>query len=640
MKPETFTKLTQEIKEIAEFLENSSIKDEFGIYWNQVDDTEDNGKIPKNETIYDGNAGICLFLIELYNFEKSDKYLKLVEESSRWIYHYSRKKPNNNYAFYTGRVGTAYVLALCGQLLNNDDYLSESLKISLEAISDFNNPIIKYDFLSGLAGTLIGLMQIHEIMPNPSIYEGVLTGAAKLINLIQLNKNGIFWEWKYSSIAPLCGLSHGNAGYAFTFLELSKFLNDDSLLLIASVCYQYENRHFREGINNWPDYRSKEKNGVPTSANNERALDCATWCHGAPGIGLTRQLLLENCNRFGSMKGLKVGNALEKTYQSTKKYKIKRPSLNLCHGIAGNAFIFFNQKGEKTKYTNAVEEFAELILFAKKENDGYYSVFTSLNGSINPGLFLGVAGIGYFFIYALNNKENSILLPTIKRREFSQTKIKFINLFVEVVLKKMYPENSHKMKAEVINNISDLFVQRHKEGKIANQILFLKKQFEDVLKESYNAPSISFSLEKYKLKLMLENTLDLKDGEKNELDTGLLSLDEHEMRKQLDESDFVLNSNYVQKAFGKNNELKYYLFAVNLNTVTPIEINQFQSILLAQFGKPITFKKAYEQIGEYIDIHTEAETTYDFILKEFVFMYQKQIIKMKKTSTINFAVDN
>lgn len=624
--------LHQEIKEIADFLEKTYVRTGSGIYWPKADEDYSVVKMEMNEYIYSGNAGICLFFIELYEFYKTPEYLEIIKNSSRWIYNRSRKNSSENYAFITGRIGTAYILALSGKLLKKEAYLTESLRVSREAISALNKTT-KFDYLNGLAGTLIGLLQIYDLIPEEEILQGISLGTIKLIENMSFNKKGIFWDWKPFSIAPLSGLSHGSAGFAYVFLELSKFFNDDKLLEIASLCLRHENRQFEKEINNWPDFRiKKDDDGTYRfpSMDNKSFMDCAAWCHGAPGIGLVRQLFQENGKKTGIYRNLKVKNCIEKTYSQNRENRLARPSLVLCHGISGNGFVFLNRNHRKYKY--ATTEFVQSIIAAKSRNRGYYSTHSHINNVVDPSLFLGLAGIGYYFLFILNKKESSILLPKINIKDFAPPKINFIELLIGTLAEKTFPRYAEKI-AGSIPSLAMSFSTLYNGGKIRNEITFLTGAIEDLIENTgLFKDEIQYLNEKYATKLALNKIVFM--AEEHFEDSGtyppLAPTKSDEIKKFLQQQKIILNKKAKIKRFKNDLKNRHYLYMNYFNKIDSREMNQFQMLIVEQFYTAKTFEDAYRSISTYIDTYQQEKQVYKLITDEFFYLFKMNILTPAK----------
>lgn len=103
--------------------------------------------------------------------------------------------------------------------------------------------------------------------------------------------------------------------------------------------FNYERQSFDISQQNWPDFRD----GVSTTVAKVCGL---AWCHGAPGIALSR--LKANQAKADAVFVQEMNVALKTTASSI--YHALTDNLNttnysLCHGIAGNAEILLDCGG-------------------------------------------------------------------------------------------------------------------------------------------------------------------------------------------------------------------------------------------------------------------------------------------------------
>ena len=85
----------------------------------------------------------------------------------------------------------------------------------------------------------------------------------------------------------LTGFSHGAAGIGYALLELYDITKELKFLMAAENAFSYENHWFNKQNNNWPDFGTHD--GIRVSKDkNQRLAYSYAWCHGAPGIGLSR----------------------------------------------------------------------------------------------------------------------------------------------------------------------------------------------------------------------------------------------------------------------------------------------------------------------------------------------------------------
>jgi lantibiotic modifying enzyme len=123
------------------------------------------------------------------------------------------------------------------------------------------------------------------------------------------------------------------------------------------------------------------------------------WCHGAPGIGLSR---LRNAEILPD--NVEIARDLEAALQTTAAtlatpWKPGSGNYSLCHGATGNAELMMmaGQKLQRPALTAVAEKVGQ-------EGIEYY-VKQGLpwpcgnNGAGEaPGLMLGLAGIGHFYL--------------------------------------------------------------------------------------------------------------------------------------------------------------------------------------------------------------------------------------------------
>jgi lantibiotic modifying enzyme len=76
------------------------------------------------------------------------------------------------------------------------------------------------------------------------------------------------------------GCTCGAAGIAYALLKLYEATGESSFREAAVEAEAYETSVFRPEVSNWPDFRQQAREG---------GYGCMTsWCHGAPGIALSR----------------------------------------------------------------------------------------------------------------------------------------------------------------------------------------------------------------------------------------------------------------------------------------------------------------------------------------------------------------
>jgi lantibiotic modifying enzyme len=177
----------------------------------------------------------------------------------------------------------------------------------------------------------------------------------------------------------LAGAAHGAAGLAWALAELHAVTGDERLLQrTASLC-AYERLLYEPAEGNWPDLRpgrQPPRGGV------------IAWCHGAPGIGLARLLLLD------AVPALTEARADVDLAVATTLARGELGNASLCHGSLGNAELLIAASARgRPELLSTARSWARRAL-ERRRHTGSWSTGVPFR-SPEPSLLLGLAGIGY-----------------------------------------------------------------------------------------------------------------------------------------------------------------------------------------------------------------------------------------------------
>ena len=205
-----------------------------------------------------------------------------------------------------------------------------------------------------------------------------------LINKPMLEYKG-YRSWKSENISsslPLTGMSHGASGFALALYSLYDLIPKKKYYKFFKVCLTYENNLFDLKKNNWLDLR-----GFNNLSPNQ-------WCHGAVGIGFSRLSMIKIKRKKSLIKDLeKAINSSHNAWPNIKD--------TICCGKMSTILFLYNY----SKYTknNKINRLANNFLYStiklSKINKGYN---LGAKYDYNPGLFLGLSGIGYTILNFLD----------------------------------------------------------------------------------------------------------------------------------------------------------------------------------------------------------------------------------------------
>jgi lantibiotic modifying enzyme len=155
----------------------------------------------------------------------------------------------------------------------------------------------------------------------------------------------------------------------------------------------YEREVFVEEQGNWPDFRSTgEPNGFMLS-----------WCHGAPGILLSRHVIAASgLADEHTAKELEI--ARSSTIQAVRRLiqgQWGDPAAHLCCGLLGLTTLLRMDAEAAGSCLEPVVHQAETLMIEQARRAGSYRFFSVDNGSLNlPGLLTGQAGVALALLEA------------------------------------------------------------------------------------------------------------------------------------------------------------------------------------------------------------------------------------------------
>jgi lantibiotic modifying enzyme len=354
-------------------------------------------------SLYDGSAGIALFLARLHGVTQDVKHAMAAVGGIRQAMSLAdRLPPGAALSFYSGSLGVAYAADAVGRLCARPDIVDEGDRL-LQEIAATDPATQESDIVSGLAGAVPALLSLagRSEVGAGRLQELSLRAGDALAAKARHHPDGA-WSWPVAAgiddAGPdLVGHSHGTAGIATAFLELWKLAGEPRFKAAADHALAYERRWYSQAERNWPDLRSF---GEPSAQPSYPAF----WCHGAAGIGFAR---LRGFSLTGDATLRDEAEIALETTARVQEMQI-RPAgdggipgnFSLCHGLAGNADLFLYAA---ETWPERAEEFSGRAAavaehgIARHGRNGGWPCGVPAPGE-NPSLMLGLAGIGYFYL--------------------------------------------------------------------------------------------------------------------------------------------------------------------------------------------------------------------------------------------------
>ncbi len=410
---------------VAKRLIERAGEDERGLFWETISmGAEMKRTEVVSEGLYNGNAGVALFLAELYRHTGDQRYLDAVQSSLSWLRAYCVENPPVSMAYFTGRLGVFEPFLLMAKLTGEARYREWGLEAVASAKEPFEELLRVDDLLNGKAGAMLGLAKLHAasgadwaLDSLDRMVEGVILGA-------NMGAKGLYWDRSEQNITGLCGFSHGSAGVGCALFETAAYLDNPALRWLAEQAFAYERYWFNPEVGAWPDLRK----GVFKDSDREEHLEALhsgdlkffheprymdAWCHGAHGIGLSRIRAYELTGAYRD----DVDRALARAEQTLRPFIDTIPDkgdFTLCHGLCGSVDVFLEaHRCLDLPLSDLVDAAAQRVLSILRRGE----TFSSGYGVFKPNpednsLFMGSAGIGYFLL-RMNDLAStpSVLLP-------------------------------------------------------------------------------------------------------------------------------------------------------------------------------------------------------------------------------------
>jgi len=405
-------------RQIALDIADRGTEDSNGVYWVTATAGGRWGshRLKAQSHVYAGGSGIGLFLLEAGRLLDLPKVTEVALAALHWAARQAEREPI--YSLYCGRVGTALALIRATAVTGNTTLVEDALRLA-RGYEIFLEANVPEDLLTGTAGAAVGFMQLHAATGEAWTARAAEAFLARLIHQARWVPEGVCWNVRREFMRGLCGFSHGNAGIATALLEGSRYFGQPGYERLALEAFAYENALFDSEQRTWPDYRKMSRlmdedefiGWVGDSNEFFRApgyMD--TWCHGAPGIALSRARAVE---LLGSDWLPDLQRALAKTEEVTPP--LADVTLTLCHGVLGNAAAYLEAHrvlGE-ARYRKLAEDAGLLAVQAAQSGPFFKSGYTTLTESDELSLFMGTPGIGYFLLQLASDDVPSILLPRV-----------------------------------------------------------------------------------------------------------------------------------------------------------------------------------------------------------------------------------
>lgn len=381
-----------DVKDIADILTQASISLPDGsLTWStpQVAHPKVSGRYNHSlvgTNLYEGLGGIALLFSGLYKITGRRRYREVAQKILMPIVENSHEMMNRKeqlgVGLSRGRASLIYSLYANARLLQERRLLDIADSFVDCTTTEKDNKDSIYDLLGGSAGELLALLRLYDESGKTEALNEAKKLGDYLIDAGFTREDGSL-VWHGISKIPLAGMAHGAAGIGYALGELFRVSGETIYCNASLSAFRYEGTIYSNEKKGWPDFRDD------VALSGDQVFPCA-WCHGGAGIGLSRLGVYTHMGNASIEK--EIGHAVQ---QVRLHPDFGRDSL--CCGILSRVEFLVKAGcllGDRT-LTREGHRMAERCIARARAMGGYSCLENVPRSVIVPGLFSGLAGIGY-----------------------------------------------------------------------------------------------------------------------------------------------------------------------------------------------------------------------------------------------------
>lgn len=355
--------------------------------------------------VYDGTPGVALVLARVSRFSGEREHKRAARGAIEHALRAVRGDAadlvglgsKNRFGFYSGLLGVAWAAEEVSRACGDETYARACRSILRDLAMDLASPH-ETDVMFGNAGAIPALLDLASRGFEEARALAIALGD-DLVRSATREPNGLSWTSGFARrkrMPNYLGFSHGVAGIGWALARLYRETGGTKYAETASGAFEYERAHYYDDLGNWPHF--SEKPGP------DGRYGCSTaWCHGAPGIGVSRAL------SYPLLKDRRMKREMRVARDSTradlaKRFEFSGLEVTACHGITGTveclAMIEEAIGGPAWSDARAV---ADYLLdrygpYARKRWGEGIEYPTGAAAGMPPGLLTGGAGIAHFYL--------------------------------------------------------------------------------------------------------------------------------------------------------------------------------------------------------------------------------------------------
>lgn len=335
---------------------------------------------PMSMQLYDGLAGVAVFMQALAAKVKNQEYHRIYETVKNRLFAYTDhgctkgKTKRKLTGGYTGESSVAYAYQLLYQETGETVFLSYMEKQCRIAAGYLKEDQV-FDLLGGNAGAVMVFLNGYQLTGDSKYLNWAKQAGDCLLEQSTSFEWGLGWNNRISG-AALTGMAHGVSGIMLALARLGYVTGEERYQEAAYQALCYEDHYYEPEKDDWKDLRFPEQEAADT--------EHPAWCHGWGGIYMARI----QCRRYAQGKFKK---ALEqKALHLDREFGYGGGGHCLCHGKGGSIGILWQMRREKE-----ARQWKQRLIREMTRGDKEIHQLLELQECENYGFMGGLSGIGY-----------------------------------------------------------------------------------------------------------------------------------------------------------------------------------------------------------------------------------------------------
>ena len=346
---------------------------------------------PTGPTLYDGTAGVALFLAAAHRVCGIDVFAHVARAAARQTMQRLDAEPR--WGRQAGDAGIAWAMMHIAKLLDEQEWLDAARDIITE-LARRDPSDAPTDVVGGLAGTASALSEVGAALDHGPAMEAAVRFADLLAQRARRHGDDVSWE-TLPGLGPaqvhLLGAAHGASGIAAALARVATH-GDNSFDALTAGALRYEQSWSVRCAGMWPDLRGVTDNAAASAP-------CGgTWCHGSAGAGLARLALIEHDADRDALLPRCV-EASEHALAILAGPSDKLEDASPCHGAAGAGELLLElwRHTRERRHLDAARDLARRRI--AEQGGPVHRWGCGIPGARTaPGLMIGLAGIGLFLL--------------------------------------------------------------------------------------------------------------------------------------------------------------------------------------------------------------------------------------------------